>query len=102
MLLLAPFGRSAAIKRQGIRKPQDFQLVLGKNSFGSRSPSERYCQSFLCSEHSFDPGLKPLQATSNYVFLDPNNVKLHFYCFDTHCNEHRATGFNIFFTFIKH
>ena len=46
------------IKRHSTRKPQG--LLLGKNSFCSRSPGERYCQSFICSEHTFDPGLKPL------------------------------------------
>ena len=46
------------IKRYGTRKPQG--LLLGKSSFCSRSPSERYCQSFICSEHTSDPGLKPL------------------------------------------
>ena len=46
------------IKRYSTRKPQG--LLLGKNSFCSRSPGERYCQSFICSEHTFDPGLKPL------------------------------------------
>ena len=48
------------IKRLGTRKPQD--LPLGKNSCCSRSPSERYCQSFICSEHTFDPGVKPLET----------------------------------------
>ena len=39
----------------------------GKKTFCSRSPSERYCQSFVCSEHTFDPGLKPLaQAFTGY------------------------------------
>ena len=47
------------IKLLGTRKPQD--LLLGKNSFCSIPPSERYRQSFLCSEHTFDPGLKPLE-----------------------------------------
>ena len=53
------------IKREGTRKPQD--LPLGKTSFSSRSPSERYCQSFICSEHTFDPGLKsPLGVLMKY------------------------------------
>ena len=45
------------IEREGTRKPQD--LLLGKNQFFSRSSRERYCQSFICFEHNFDPGLKP-------------------------------------------
>ena len=32
------------IKRWRTRKPQD--ILFGKNLFGSRSPSERYCQSY--------------------------------------------------------
>ena len=48
------------IKRLGTRKPQD--LLLRKNSCCSRSPCERYCQSFICSEHTFDPGLKPVET----------------------------------------
>ena len=42
------------------RNPQD--SLLGKSSFCSRSPDERYCQLFICSEHFFDPGLKPLEC----------------------------------------
>ena len=61
---LSIFGHAmchvTVIKRLGTRKPQD--LLLGKNSCCSRSPSERYCQSFICSEHTFDPGLKPLET----------------------------------------
>ena len=49
------------IKRRGTTKPQD--LLLGKNSFCSRSPNERYCQSFIFSEHTFDPGHKPLEIS---------------------------------------
>ena len=37
------FGHVTIIKRQGTRGPQD--LLLGKNSFFSMYPSERYCQS---------------------------------------------------------
>ena len=37
------FGHVTIIKRQGTRGPQD--LLLGKNSFFSLYPSERYCQS---------------------------------------------------------
>ena len=43
------FGHVTIIKRQGTRKPQD--LLLGKSSFCSRSPSERYCQYIICLEH---------------------------------------------------
>ena len=60
---LSIFGHAmchlTVIKPLGTRKPQD--LLLGKNSCCSRSPSERYCQSFICSEHTFNPGLKPLR-----------------------------------------
>ena len=56
------------IKLLGTRKPQD--LLLGKNSFCFRSPSERYCQSFICSEQTFDPGLKPLELLNRTgIFL---------------------------------
>ena len=48
------------IRREDTRKPED--LLLGKSSFFSRSPSERYCQFFICSAHIFDPGLKPLEC----------------------------------------
>ena len=34
---------------------------MGKNFFCSRFPSERYCQSFICSEHTFDRRIKPLR-----------------------------------------
>ena len=61
---LSIFGHAmchvTVIKRLGTRKPQD--LLLGKNSCCSRSPSERYCQSFICSEHTFDLGVKPLET----------------------------------------
>ena len=46
------------IKRQGTRGPQDLLL---KKKISSRSPSERYCQSIICSEHTFEQGLKPLE-----------------------------------------
>ena len=46
-------------ERQGTRKPHD--LLLGKNSFCSRFPCERYCKSSICSEHTFDRPIKPLE-----------------------------------------
>ena len=55
------------IKRYGTRKPQD--VPLGKNSFCSRSPSERYCQSFICPQHPFDPSLKPLENNETAAML---------------------------------
>ena len=61
---LSIFGHAichvTVIKRLGTRKPQ--VLLFGKNSFCSSSPGERYCQSFICSEHSFDRSLKPLEV----------------------------------------
>ena len=50
------FVHMTIFKLLGTRRPQD--LLLGKVSFCSRSLSERYCQSFICPEHTFDPGLK--------------------------------------------
>ena len=50
------FVHMTIFKLMGTRRPQD--LLLGKVSFCSTSLSERYCQSFICPEHTFDPGLK--------------------------------------------
>ena len=49
----------------GTRKPQDF----GENSFFSRPPCERLCKSFIFSEHTFDPGLKPLEMSISFSGL---------------------------------
>ena len=48
--------------RHKIRGPQD--LLLEKISFfySSRSPSERYCQSIIYPEDTFDLGLNPLRT----------------------------------------
>ena len=45
------------IKREGARKP-----TFGENSFYSVSLSEKYCQSFIRFEHTFNPGLKDVST----------------------------------------
>ena len=44
-------------------------MLLGKRSFGFRSPSDRYCQSFLSTEHIFDLGLKTLGLPNMNFYL---------------------------------
>ena len=55
------------MSRWGTRKPQD--MLLGKKSFSYRSPSDRYCQSFLSTEHIFDLGLKTLELPNMNFYL---------------------------------
>ena len=50
------------IKRSGTGRPQD--LLLEQISFCSRSPCKRYCWSIMWPEHTFYPGLKPLELFS--------------------------------------
>ena len=52
-------GQVTIIKR--FMAEESLKICFGESSFCSRSPRERYCQSFICSEHTFDPGLKPLE-----------------------------------------
>ena len=47
-----------------LRKPQD--ILLGKHSFYSRSHSDRYCQSVLCSEHTFEKTV-PLSSAEEKI-----------------------------------
>ena len=42
-------------------------MLLGKSSFCSRYPSEKYCQSIICAEHTFDPGPKPLEKALYFL-----------------------------------
>ena len=61
------------IKRQGTRGPQDLLL---KKKISSRSPSERYCQSIICSEHTFEQGLKPLEFMITSMGLPWTRIEL--------------------------
>ena len=48
---------------------------MGKSSFCSWTPSDRYCHSILCSEHTCDPGLKPLENESkNKLEVQPSKL----------------------------
>ena len=67
------------IKRQGTRGPQDLLL---KKKISSRSPSERYCQSIICSEHTFEQGLKPLEFMITSMGLPWVGIELKLWFFE--------------------
>ena len=62
-------------------------FTFGEKTFCSRSPSERYCQSFICSEHTFDPGLKPLEQ----AFMGYQPCRTVLVC--PEASQHNATAF---------
>ena len=52
-----------------LRHKKTSRYAFGEKSFSYRSPSDRYCQSLLSTEHILDPGLKTLELPNMNFYL---------------------------------
>ena len=52
-----------------------------EKKISSRSLSERYCQSIICSEHTFEQGLKPLEFMITSMGLPWTGIQLKLWFF---------------------